>query len=42
MKILTILAASTLLLSVPALAQQGAGHDAMAKQDYMKGMQDMH
>ncbi|MDX5393988.1 MAG: DUF305 domain-containing protein [Caulobacteraceae bacterium] len=42
MKRLTIAAAAAALFAVPALAQQGANHAAMAKQDYMKSMQDMH
>jgi uncharacterized protein (DUF305 family) len=42
-------AAASLLAAAPALAQQagqhqghGGNHGAMAKQDYMKSMQDMH
>lgn len=43
-------AAASLLAAPPALAQQAGGqhqghggnHGAMAKQDYMKSMQDMH
>lgn len=45
MKMITIVAAAAALLAAPAFAQQsGAGmqHGQMAKQDYMKGMQDMH
>lgn len=45
MKMIAIVAAAAVLLAAPALAQQsGAGmqHGQMAKQDYMKGMQDMH
>ena len=41
MKKFAIAAAAAALIAVPALAQQG-GHGAMAKQDYMKSMQDMH
>lgn len=37
---LTIAVAAAALVALPALAQQ-AGHGAMAKQDYMKVMQDM-
>lgn len=47
---IAILAAAASLLAGPAFAQQGAGqhqghggdHGAMAKQDYMKSMHDMH
>ncbi len=45
MKTLAILAAATALMAGPALAQQAQGamqHGQMAKQDYMKAMQDMH
>jgi uncharacterized protein (DUF305 family) len=49
MKTILIAAAATALLAGPALAQQaqhqGHGdmqHGQMAKQDYMKSMQDMH
>ena len=40
MKKFALAAAAAALIAVPALAQQG-GHGAMAKQDYMKSMQDM-
>ena len=45
MKLIAIVAAAAALLAAPALAQQGPTsmqHGQMAKQDYMKGMQDMH
>lgn len=53
MKTLTITAAAAALLAGPVLAQPAGGqhqgmkpaamqHGDMAKQDYMKGMQDMH
>ena len=45
MKMIAIVAAAAVLLAAPAVAQQsGAGmqHGQMAKQDYMKSMQDMH
>ena len=51
MKAIAILAASAAMFAAPALAQQSGAqqqggasmqHGQMAKQDYMKGMQDMH
>jgi uncharacterized protein (DUF305 family) len=45
MKMIAIVAAGAALLAAPALAQQSGAsmqHGQMAKQDYMKGMQDMH
>jgi uncharacterized protein (DUF305 family) len=43
MKTIAVVAAAAALLAAPAMAQQAGGqHGQMAKQDYMKAMQDMH
>lgn len=43
MKTIALVATAAALLAGPAMAQPaGAQHGQMAKQDYMKAMQDMH
>lgn len=43
MKTFALAAAAALaLIAAPVAAQQAGQHGAMAKQDYMKSMQDMH